>query len=138
MNAKKSFNTTNPALAYIEVPEDDEADSDTSSATPEDDLAKHDPTQKPAKVAKTTTAPKRKATNTKPATKRKTTKKKETERPMKLDPRYIETKSKRVHVLFQPSVYDVIKEMADDNGVSVNETIHDILKAHTEAYLAEK
>lgn len=129
MNAKKSFNTTNPALAYIEVPEDDEADSDTSSTTPE---------EKPAKVAKTTTAPKRKATSTKPATKRKTTKKKETERPMKLDPRYIETKSKRVHVLFQPSVYDVIKEMADDNRVSVNETIHDILKAHTEAYLAEK
>ena len=128
MNAKKSFNTTNPALAYIEVPEDDEADSDTSSTTPE---------EKPAKAVATTDTPV-KAKRTKPATKRKTTKKKETERPMKLDPRYIETKSKRVHVLFQPSVYDVIKEMADDNGVSVNETIHDILKAHTEAYLAEK
>lgn len=128
MNAKKSFNTTNPALAYIEVPEDDEADSDTSSDTPE---------EKPAKVVATTDTPV-KAKRAKPATKRKTTKKKETERPMKLDPRYIETKSKRVHVLFQPSVYDVIKEMADDNGVSVNETIHDILKAHTEAYLAEK
>ncbi len=47
--------------------------------------------------------------------------------PMKKNPEYIETKSKRVQLLMQPSLHKKIKEYADGNKSSVNEVIHDIL-----------
>lgn len=50
--------------------------------------------------------------------------------PMKRNPEYIETKSKRVQMLMQPSLYNSIKERAEKEGVSVNEMTHEILKTH--------
>jgi predicted HicB family RNase H-like nuclease len=50
--------------------------------------------------------------------------------PMKKNPEYIETKSKRVQMLMQPSLYEAIKLEAENNGVSVNEMMHEILKRH--------
>lgn len=47
--------------------------------------------------------------------------------PMKKNPEYIETKSKRVQLLMQPSLHRKIKEYADEHESSVNEVIHDIL-----------
>lgn len=45
----------------------------------------------------------------------------------KVNPEYIETKSRRVQLLIQPSVYEAIKEKAQAQGQSVNNLINDIL-----------
>lgn len=42
----------------------------------------------------------------------------------KLNPMYIETKSKRVQLLLQPSVVEKVKELAKENGLSMNELIN--------------
>lgn len=42
----------------------------------------------------------------------------------KINPKYIETKSKRVQLLMQPSLYEKVKKQADANKLSVNEYIH--------------
>ena len=52
--------------------------------------------------------------------------------PMKKNPEYVETKSKRVQMLMQPSLYNSIKEEAEKEGISVNEMMHTILKNHVE------
>ena len=52
--------------------------------------------------------------------------------PMKKNPEYLETKSKRVQMLMQPSLYNSIKEEAEKEGISVNEMMHTILKNHVE------
>ncbi len=46
----------------------------------------------------------------------------------KPDPKYIETKSRRVQLIMQPSLYDSIKSAADREKVSVNEFIHATLE----------
>ena len=50
--------------------------------------------------------------------------------PMKKNPEFIETKSKRVQMLMQPSLYDAVKKEAKDKNISVNEMMHEILKTH--------
>lgn len=45
----------------------------------------------------------------------------------KVNPAYIETKSRRVQLLMQPSLYAQIKELASGAGCSVNDFIHNIL-----------
>lgn len=40
---------------------------------------------------------------------------------------YVEKKSKRLQLLIQPSLYDLLKKRADAEGSSVNDTIHRIL-----------
>ena len=52
--------------------------------------------------------------------------------PMKTNPEFIETKSKRVQMLMQPSLYDAVKKEAKDKNISVNEMMHEILKNHVE------
>ena len=47
----------------------------------------------------------------------------------KPNPLYIETKSRRMQLLVQPSLYDAIKARATAEGVSVNELVHSILEA---------
>jgi hypothetical protein len=49
--------------------------------------------------------------------------------PMKLDYRFVETKSKRLNLLVQPSIYAKIKAVAERRGESVNEFIHSLLEA---------
>lgn len=51
----------------------------------------------------------------------------------KIDPRYIETKSKRVGVLMQPSVFDRLKEFACEKRMSVNEAINEAVLRYLEA-----
>ena len=48
----------------------------------------------------------------------------------KMNPLYIETKSKRVNVLLQPSLYERIRAAANAEGRSVNETITEAIKAY--------
>lgn len=46
----------------------------------------------------------------------------------KLNPLYIEKKSKRVQLLMQPSVYEKLKEKAKSKETSFNDFIHTILQ----------
>ena len=46
----------------------------------------------------------------------------------KLNPLYVETKSRRLQLLLQPSLYEKVKEQADQGGLSVNEFIHSTLE----------
>jgi len=48
--------------------------------------------------------------------------------PMKRNPLYIETKSKRFQMLMQPSLYDKLKDMADRKNISLNLLIHTLLE----------
>lgn len=50
--------------------------------------------------------------------------------PMKLNPLYVETKSKRVNLLLQPTLYKALKTHAADQEISVNELINKTLKKH--------
>ncbi|SPP32649.1 hypothetical protein ARAF_3016 [Arsenophonus endosymbiont of Aleurodicus floccissimus] len=60
------------------------------------------------------------------------------ELPIKADPKIgkeeikivPETKSKRVQMLMQPSLYNEIKKKAEQKGISVNEMMHEILKIY--------
>lgn len=54
--------------------------------------------------------------------------------PMKKNPIYIETKSKRLQLLMQPSLHLKLKNMATKQAVSVNELTHSIL----DEYFAKK
>ena len=52
--------------------------------------------------------------------------------PMKRNPEYIETKSKRVQMLMQPSLHTALKHVAAKKGISVNEAMHEILKQYVD------
>lgn len=52
--------------------------------------------------------------------------------PMKLNPFYIETKSKRLQLLIQPSLHGKLKGRATAQGVSLNELIHTALQEYAE------
>lgn len=47
----------------------------------------------------------------------------------KANPLFVETKSRRMQLLVQPSLYDAIKARATAEGRSVNELVHAILEA---------
>lgn len=49
----------------------------------------------------------------------------------KRDPQYIETKSKRLQLLVQPSLHAKVKALAVKRGLSVNELVHSILEEAT-------
>ncbi len=49
----------------------------------------------------------------------------------KVNPFYVETKSKRLQLVVQPSLYDRVKAAAEENGLSVNEFIHRTLDEAT-------
>jgi hypothetical protein len=52
----------------------------------------------------------------------------------KVDPAFlIETKSKRVQLLLQPSVHEAIKELAKQEGTSFNDYVNTLLKDHAES-----
>lgn len=46
-------------------------------------------------------------------------------------PAYIEVKSKRVQLVFQPSIYKKAKARAAEKGLSLNEYIHRLIDADT-------
>ena len=110
MTTKKSFKRSEPALAFISGAEEE------ASRPP-----KAKSTSKPAKKA-TATAPK--SPKAKPTTKDR----EGAPEGYKLAPQYIETKSKRVQLLIQPSLYEEIRDRAEAEGLSVNEEIHNLLR----------
>lgn len=59
---------------------------------------------------------------------------KPTEKPpegYKLNPFYVETKSRRLQLVLQPSLYERVKAGAAAAGLSVNEYVHQILDEAT-------
>lgn len=50
----------------------------------------------------------------------------------KPNPEYIETKSKRVQLLIQPSIHEAVKAKAKAKGISTNEAINEALREYTE------
>lgn len=48
----------------------------------------------------------------------------------KLNPLYIETKSRRLQLLMQPSLHAKLKDMAEDKKMSVNDLIHTALEEY--------
>lgn len=46
----------------------------------------------------------------------------------KINPMYIETKTKRVQLVMQPSLYEKAKAAADDKGLSFNSYVHQVLE----------
>lgn len=57
-----------------------------------------------------------------------TTTKEEAPEGYKVNPLYIEKRSKRLQLLIQPSLYDKLKKKSDREKCSVNDTIHKILE----------
>ena len=49
----------------------------------------------------------------------------------KLNPKYVEVKSRRLQLVMQPSLYEKVKARAKAGGLSVNEYIHEILDRET-------
>lgn len=49
----------------------------------------------------------------------------------KLNPEYIEKKTRRLQLVLQPSLYERVKANAEKSGTSVNEYIHSILEDAT-------
>jgi len=47
----------------------------------------------------------------------------------KLNPKYIENKTRRLQLLVRPSLYERIEAQATANGKSVNEYVHSVLEA---------
>lgn len=52
----------------------------------------------------------------------------------KKDPNYVETKSKRVQLLLQPSVVDEVKSKAEANNISMNELFNIAIKEYLERH----
>ena len=49
----------------------------------------------------------------------------------KIDHRYVETKSRRLQLVLQPSLYERVKKAASEQHISVNEYVHQILDRET-------
>ena len=49
--------------------------------------------------------------------------------PMKPNPLYVETRSKRLQLLMQPSLHQKLKARAAARGQSLNDLIHQVLEA---------
>lgn len=49
----------------------------------------------------------------------------------KLNPLYVETKTRRLQLILQPSLYEKVKSGAKKQGLSVNEHVHRILDKAT-------
>ena len=49
----------------------------------------------------------------------------------KLNPLYVETKSRRVQLVLQPSLYERAKAAAEEKGVSFNDYVHTLLEEAT-------
>ena len=108
MAGKKSFaGQKNPALAFISVQEPQEERAEDEAKATRKSAAKEPDTASSAAHVKTTDAPEG----------------------FKANPLFVETKSRRMQLLVQPSLYEAIKARATAEGQSVNELIHSILEA---------
>lgn len=123
--AKKNFETiTNPAELYISQPAKEEAGKEGTKGKQE------------KKATATKKAPSKAPAPKKTATKKPTSPKKqepvkvdpgEVPAGYKLNPAFIETKSQRLNLLVQPSVYKRLKKLATKKKQTVNGLINQII-----------
>ena len=52
--------------------------------------------------------------------------------PIKINPLFVETKSRRLQVLMQPSLHARLKKLAYEKGISFNELLHSTLEAYAD------
>lgn len=52
--------------------------------------------------------------------------------PIKRNPLFVETKSRRLQVLMQPSLHARLKKLAYEKGISFNELLHSTLEAYAD------
>ena len=120
MAKKKDFSNMmeNPAMAFI-------------SGTPEKE-EQQEPAAK-EKRAKKAGQPKR--TKKTPAEGRQPTRKhlrgdlRDAPEGYRRNPEFVEMKTRRVQLVFQPSVYDAGKAEADNRGISFNDYVHELIRA---------
>lgn len=122
MSKKTFIDTSNPALQFISQDSVDSVEgrqpqttevspADTSSETIPVSVSAPAPTSAPANVASDTPNEKFNSSEKAPEG-------------YKLNPRYIETKTKRVQLVLQPSLYEEVKNAAKKTGLSFNEYVH--------------
>lgn len=119
--SKKSFANANPAMSFISDTSEDLNDFTLTNPTEEELEQREAEAQAETKTAAVKLKPKA------------PTRRKKEAPPMKKNPEYIETKSKRVQMLMQPSLHAGIKAIADKKRISINETMHDILKDYLDS-----
>ena len=56
----------------------------------------------------------------------------------KIDPRFIETKKKKVLLVLQPSLYQKVKAASVESGLSFNEYVHRLLDATVSSQLPNR
>jgi len=105
MAAKKSFKNENPALRFIS--HDTATEEQRQPEPPALLVQKEEPLMPEAKTST-------------PGV------------PMKRNPLYIETRSRRLNLLIQPSLHNRIKELASVKEKSVNDLIHAILEEYAD------
>lgn len=113
--SKKTFKPENPALQYIDRPEDSKQPGNDPRATQDINQAQ--------KASKRAVGPLRSEDIKEPSKDIPVE-----DIPMKPNPLYIETRSQRVNLLMQPSLVKAIKEEAQRRSVSMNELIHSVLE----------
>lgn len=110
MAAKKSFKSENPAMRFI---------SPLTEAVELEQPASPDPSpskQELPSPASPWSAPEPPAHDV----------------PMKMNPLYIETRSRRLNLLIQPSLHKRIKSLASARHTSVNDLIHLVLEEYAD------
>lgn len=117
--AKKTFNLDNPAMQFISIPtEEPKKESNPKPIKTEPDIEIEKPVQN------------------KPKSKPKNKPQENTEYPTHIEPKegykinpiYIEKKSKRLQLLVKPSLYEKLKIRAAKEESSVNDTLNRILE----------
>jgi len=53
--------------------------------------------------------------------------------PVKLNPLFVETKSRRWSLLVQPSLHNKLSAIAKSRGASLNDTVHQILQKYVDS-----
>lgn len=132
--AKKTFRH-NPAEQFLSIQTEDATAEQTQEAESQQP-AVDDPAagaqETPAAgtsaaEAGSNDAPVETVTQAAPPARRKRQKKSKATVEYKLDPRYVEKRTRRLQLVLQPSLYDRVRKRAAADGVSVNDLIHSIL-----------
>lgn len=141
--AKKTFRH-NPAEQFLSIQTEDATAEQTQAAEAQQPVA-DDPAAEAqetvgavveqetpasgtsAAEAGSNDAPVEAVTPAEPPARRKRQKKSKSTVEYKLDPRYVEKRTRRLQLVLQPSLYDRVRKRAAADGVSVNDLIHSIL-----------
>ena len=118
--AKKNFK--NPALQFISGEDSGAKETDIEN-TPETQAA----TATGSEEARTETAPEAEGAKATRGRKPKAPALQAVPEGFRVDHRFVEVKSRRVQLVFQQTLYDSVKALADRKNLSFNECVHQLL-----------